>query len=216
MPKKKAVKTKANKNERIEYDVKPVKWEAGQPRKEQGYWTNLYKPEYDDIASRLISVGFSENNLANTFGITAAALKGWKRSFPGFKQACNEGKTGQLKRVVASSLREAIGYDYQTTKTKTTYNADGTLDKTEVQKIDNHQAGNASLAMFMMCNISQQLKLGDEDGFKSKQKVEVENKNLNFNISAELIGDQIDRLAGKLLSGDVKQIKAEIVESDEK
>lgn len=218
MNKKKKTDTETDKNttEAITCDVQPVKWEAGQPRKKQGHWTNLYRPEYDEIASRLIAVGFSENNLANTFSITAAALKGWKRSFPSFKQACNDGKRGQLKRIVASSLREATGYDYQTKKTKTTYNADGTVDKIEVQDIPMHQAGNANLAIFMMCNLSNQLKLGDDDSFKSKQKVEVENKNLNLNISAELIGDQIDRLAGKFLSGgSIKQVEAGIIDNEE-
>lgn len=209
MGRKKKTKIKVSK-ERV--DVQPVKWKAGQPRKKQGYWSSMYQPEYDEIASRLIAVGFNENNLANTFSITSSALKGWKRSFPSFKQACNEGKRGQLKRVVANSLKEAAGYDYKTTKTKTTYSADGNVEKVEKQTIDNHQAGNASLAMFLMCNLSNQLKLGGEDSFKSKQKVEVENKNLNLNISAELIGDQIDKLAGKFLSGSAKQIEAEVVE----
>jgi len=199
--KKRTAKTKKSKKIEVEYDVQSTKWCAGDERKSQGHWTKLYKPEYDDIASRLIAVGFNENNLADTFNITPAALKGWKRSFSSFKQACNDGKRGQLKRIVASGLREATGYNWTDKKTKTTYDAEGNVDKVEVQDIPMHQAGNASLAMFMMCNISNQLKLSDEDAFKSRQKVEVENKNLNFTITAELIGDQIDRLAGKLLSG---------------
>jgi len=103
--------------------------------------------------------------------------------------------------LVASGLKEACGYDWVSTKTKTEYDAKGNVVKVEKQNIPMHQAGNASLAMFMMTNISNQLKLGDEDAFKSRQKVEVENKNLNLNITAELVGEQIDRLAGKLLSG---------------
>lgn len=216
MSRKKVDKTEAGRNENINGDVQPVKWKPGQPRQEQGHWTGQYKPEYDDVASRLIAVGFTENDLSHTFDVPESAIKGWKRSFPSFKKACNDGKRGQLKRLVADGLKEAEGYDYQTTKTKTTYNADGTLDKTEIQKIDNHQAGNASLAMFMMCNLSNQLKLGDDDAFKSRQKVEVENRNLNLNITAELIGEQIDRLAGKFLSGSgVKQIEANIIDNEE-
>jgi len=214
MSKKKKTKTKVNKQQ---VDVQPVKWRPGDERKPQGYWTDKYLPEYDDIASRLIAVGFSENDLSDTFNVSASAIKGWKRSFPSFKRACNEGKRGQLKRVVASGLKEACGYDWISTKTKTEYDAKGNVIKVEKQDIPMHQAGNASLAMFMMTNISNQLKLGDEDAFKSRQKVEVENKNLNLNITAELVGEQIDRLAGKLLSsGDVKQIESDIVEQETK
>ncbi len=215
--KKKKAKTKTSKKKPIKVDVQPVKWQAGDKRRPQGYWTEQYKPEYDDIVSRLIGSGFSENDLAYTFDVPASAIKGWKRSFPSFKKACNDGKRGQLKRLAASGMREATGYDWMSTKTKTTYDSSGNVVGSETQDIPIHQAGNASLAMFMLTNISNQLKLGDDEAFKSRQKVEVENKNLNLNITAELIGDQIDRLAGKLLSGgDTKQIEADIVEQETK
>lgn len=214
--KKKKTKTKVSK-ERV--DVQPVKWQPGDKRMPQGHWTSVYRPEYDDIAARLIGAGFSENDLSYTFDVPASAIKGWKRSFPSFKKSCNDGKRGQLKRLAASGMREATGYDWISTKTKTTYVVDKDGKKTvsgiEEQDIPMHQAGNATLATFMMCNLSNQLRLADEEAFKSKQKVEVENKNLNLNITAELIGDQIDRLAGKLLSGgNAKQIETEVVEQE--
>ena len=207
-------KTKTKKSKNVEVDVQRIKWQPGNERMSQGHWTEQYKPEYDDIVSRLIGSGFSENDLAYTFDVPASAIKGWKRSFPSFKKACNDGKRGQLKRLVASGMKEATGYDWMSTKTKTEYDAKGNVVKVEKQDIPMHQAGNASLAMFMMCNISNQLKLDDEEAFKSRQKVEVENKNLNLNITAELVGEQIDRLAGKLLSSSAKQIGAEIIEQE--
>jgi len=214
MGKKKKIKTKVSK-ELI--DVQPVKWQPGDERVPQGHWTDKYCPEYDGVASRLIAVGFNESDLSNTFSVPESAIKGWKRSFLSFKKACNEGKRGQLKRLASSILKEAEGYDWVAQKTKTVYGADGKVFTTEVQDIPMHQAGNASLAVFAACNISNQLKLPDEEAFKSRQKVEVENKNFNLNITAELIGDQIDRLAGKLLSGgNVKQIEAEVIEQETK
>jgi hypothetical protein len=214
--KKKKAKTKVNKKEAVEVDVQPVKWQPGDERKPQGYWTDKYLSEYDGVASRLIAVGFNEIDLSNTFNVPESAIKGWKRSFPSFKKACNEGKRGQLKRLASSILKEAEGYDWMSTKIKTEYDAKGNVVKVEKQDIPMHQAGNANLAIFAACNISNQLKLPDEEAFKSRQKVEVENKNLNVNISAELIGDQIDRLAGKLLSCNAKQIEAEVVEQETK
>ena len=209
---------KITKAETIVCDVKPAKWQPGEERVPQGHWTSMYRVEYDDIAARLIGSGFNENDLAYTFDVPTSAIKGWKRSFPSFKKACNDGKRGQLKRLVASGMKEATGYDWMSTKTKTSYavNPDGTkrISDVEVQEIPMHQAGNATLATFMMCNLSNQLKLADEEAFKSKQKVEVENKNLSINITAELVGEQIDRLAGKLLSGNTKQIEADIVEQE--
>jgi len=214
MSKKRATKSKS-KSKPIAVDVKPVKWQAGEPRKPQNFWTEQYKPEYDNIASRLIAVGFSENDLSHTFDVPASAIKGWKRSFPSFRKACNEGKRGQLKRVVASGLKEACGYDWVVTKTKTEYDAKGNVVKIEKQDIPMHQAGNATLATFMMCNLSRQLKLDDDEAYNAKSKVEVENRNLNLNITAELVGEQIDRLAGKLLTGvGNKQVEAEVIEQE--
>lgn len=218
MSRKKANKTKEVNSKAVKVDVEPIKWQPGDERKPQGYWTGMYREEYDDIASRLVGSGFNEQNLADTFGVPKSAIKGWKRSFPSFKRACNDGKRGQLKRLAASSFREATGYDWTAVKTKTTYTVDADGNKVvsgiEEQKIPMHQAGNASLATFMMCNISNQLKLVDEEAFKSKQKVEVENKNLNVTISAELVGEQIDRLAGHLLNGSSKQIEAEVIDAE--
>ena len=205
--------TKKKKTEKVE--VKRKKWQPGDKRMPQGHWTGKYLPEYDDIAARLIGSGFNENDLAHTFDVPASAIKGWKRSFPSFKKACNDGKRGQLKRLAASGMREATGYDWMSEKTKTEYDANGNVIKVEKQEIPMHQAGNATLATFMMCNLSNQLRLTDEEAFKSKQKVEVENRNLNVNISAELVGEQIDRLAGKLLNGgDTKQIETDIIEQE--
>jgi len=203
---------KKKKTEKVE--AKRVKWKAGQPRKEQGHWTEQYRPEYDDISSRLIGSGFSENDLGYTFNVPESAIKGWKRSFPSFKKACNDGKRGQLKRLAASGMKEATGYDWMSTKTKTEYNAEGKVVKIEKQDVPMHQAGNATLATFMLCNLSNQLRLDDEEAFKSKQKVEVENKNLNFTITAELVGEQIDRLAGKLLSCETKKIESNVINDD--
>lgn len=211
MAKKKA---KLN-NETQKVEVKRTKWQPGEDRKPQGYWTDKYKPEFDEIASRLVGSGFNEQDLGHAFDVPASAIKGWKRSFPSFKKACNDGKRGQLRRLASNSLKEATGYDWMTEKTVTTYNPDGTIKETVVTKAPMHQAGNATLATFMMCNLSNQLKLDDEEAFKSKQKVEVENKSLNVNISAELVGEQIDRLAGRLLGGNAKKIESNVVEQVE-
>ena len=205
---------KITKAETIVCAAQPIKWKPGDERVRQGYWTSQYTPEYDDIAACLVGSGFDEQDLAHRFDVPTSAIKGWKRSFPSFKKACNDGKRGQLKRLVSNSFKEATGYDWIATKTTTTYSADGSKTVT-VQETPMHQAGNATLATFMMCNLSNQLKLADEEAFKSKQKVEVENKNLSINITAELVGEQIDRLAGKLLSGNTKQIEAEVIEQGE-
>ena len=75
-------KTKETNEKVIKVDVEPVKWKPGDERKPQGYWTEKYLEEYDEIASRLIGAGFTEQNLADTFSVPASAIKGWKRSIP--------------------------------------------------------------------------------------------------------------------------------------
>ena len=79
-------------------------------------WPQLYKEEYAETASRLVAVGFTEDDLAYALNVPVVAIKSWKHSFPAFKEACKSGKLGQLRRMMSKALLEAVGYDYTTTK----------------------------------------------------------------------------------------------------
>ena len=168
-------------------------------RRPYGYWVKKYKPEYAEIASRMVASDFTEDDLAYMLGISVQGIRAWKKAFPQFKTACTDGKHNQVKRLVAKSMLEAAGYDYKTKKTRVIKDAEGNITKTEETEFDNHQAANNNLLIFLLCNLSSQLGLGNEENWKSRQKLEIENKNLNVTITGELVGEQIERLAGRLL-----------------
>jgi hypothetical protein len=62
-----------------------------------------------------------------------------------------------------------------------------------------HQMPQPNLLLFLMCNLSSQLGLDEAEGWKSRQKMEVETKSINLTITGEAVSSQIERLAGKLL-----------------
>lgn len=158
-----------------------------------------YKPEYAEIASRLAAVGFTESDIAHTLDVSIVEVRRWKRNIPEFKTACKDGKRDQLRRMMAKALLEAVGYDYTTTKKETTYNEDGTVKSIKVTEATNHQSPQPNMLLFLACNLSSQLELDDAEKWCSRQKMELETKTINMTITGELVGEQITKLAGKLL-----------------
>lgn len=161
------------------------------------YYTDLFKPEYIEIAERLCGAGFTEKDLAYSFNVPQRAIVSWKTHNPVFKEACIDGRRRVQRRMVAKMMLSSIGYDYKTKKTRTVCDADGNVQKVETTEFDNHQPANHNLLMFALCNIDRQL---GEENWRSKHKLEIENnKNINIQIDGELASEQIAKLAGKLL-----------------
>ena len=173
-------------------------------------WPQLYKEEYAETASRLVAVGFTEDDLAYALNVPLAAIRSWKHSFPAFKEACKSGKLGQLRRMMSKALLEAVGYDYVVTKKETTYNEDGSVKGVKVSETTQHQAPQPNMLLFLACNLSSQLGLDEGEAWKSRQRMEVETKTVNLTISGELVGAQIERLAGKLLGSPQNTLQATV------
>jgi len=156
-----------------------------------------YKPEYAEMASRLIAAGFTRKSLGYLLGVCSDTIDNWRTKYPEFAAAYTEGKSGQLKRLIAKGLLEAAGYDYETSKTKTIHDAEGNLVKTETTTFKNKQPANHNLLMFILCNIDRQL---GSDDWRSKHTLEVDNKTLNVTIDGKIVNEQIERLAGRIFS----------------
>ena len=184
----------------IDYGVPKPK--SGRPKVEKGYYQSLYKSEFDEIASRLSAVGFSCSDLAHTLGVPKEAIENWKIHFPTFKTIWRNGKRDQLKRMVGKAMLEAVGYDYKTSKTEVSRDAEGDIKGTKTVVFTNHQSPQPNLLIFLLCNLSSQLGLENESAWKSRQKLEIESKSINLTITGELVSEQITRLAGKLLGHD--------------
>jgi len=164
-----------------------------------------YKPEYSEMASRFVAAGFTIEALSYLMGVSPSTIKNWKNKYPEFKAACTEGKQNVKRRLIAKGLLESMGYDYETSKTKTIEDAEGNLVKTETTTFKNKQPANHNLLMFILCNLDRQL---GEDEWRSKHTLEVDNKTLNVTIDGEIVNDDIKRLAGKIFGeSDRKQIE---------
>jgi hypothetical protein len=176
-----------------------------------------FSPLFLDMATRLVAAGFTEENLAFVIGCTPAKIQQWKRHNPLFKAACEHGKKTALSYLVASGLRAATGYGTIEKnikiKKKWTTDAEGkdilVEFPAEVSEFHKHHEPNASLLMFMLCNISRQLK--EETPWASAHKIEIdENKQVNIKISGKVASEQIDRLAGAFMPQEI--VDAETVD----
>jgi len=169
----------------------------------------IYDESFIEVAERLVAAGFTEKDLGYVFNCSHHTVADWKKRYPEFKRACEDGKRVMKRKMVARAMLNAVGYDYQTKKTRTIMDADGNVQKIEETKFDNKQAGNDRLLMFLLCNMDRQL--GDNE-WHSKQTLEVENKNLNITIDGKLASDSIRKLAGKLFDDTkTKQIESKEV-----
>jgi hypothetical protein len=171
--------------------------------------TKDYLPEYADIASQLVAAHFTEQDLAYAFDVSKRQIKLWKKHNPLFRQACEDGKREQKKRLVARAFKQAMGYKFTDTNTKRYYNAEGKLIKVEESSFGKENPGNERLLVFLLCNLDRQL--GDDD-WKSIQRIEVdENKTVRVEIDGKAAKEQIKRLAGDILETERKQIECKVV-----
>lgn len=156
-----------------------------------------YSPLFDSIASRLVASGFTQDDLGWGLNVNPSTVTLWKKRHPSFKRAIEEGKVGQRKRLVAKSFTAAAGYRYQTSKTKTIYDKDGGIVKTEQTLFDNEQPPNHNLIMFVLTNISRQL--GDDE-WMTKRIVDVNEQRTIIKIDGKEEFDKISTFAGKYFS----------------
>ena len=87
------------------------------------------------------------------------------------------------------------------------------------EELENFQTPDNTMLVFLICNLTRQLELEDDEAWLSKQKLEIESRNLSVSITSDQITQQIERLAGNLLSEDDsnrKKVEATITDSGDK
>lgn len=171
-----------------------------------------FSPVFLEMATRLVAAGLTEGDLAYIIGTTPARIKYWKRHNPLFKQACTDGKQVAKSYLIAQGLRAAAGYNTveKNIKIKRKFVGDKLVEyPAEESQFHKHVKPDSSLLMFMLCNMSRQLK--DETPWSSVHKVEVDDqKTVNIKISGKVASEQIDRLAGAFNPNNT--IDAEVVD----
>lgn len=172
------------------------------PEESELHILTKFKPEFAEVAARLVAAGFTEHDLGYTFGVSQKTIQDWKVKYPAFKEACKDGREMVRKRLVAAAIQQAIGYEFHDKNVKTRPN--GAVESSEFIK---HQTGNANLLMWILCNLARQD--GDYEWQAAKNTEVAENKTLNVTIDGKVASDQISRLAGKLLEGNESEGKFE-------
>jgi len=170
-----------------------------------------FSTEFASIAEKLSASGASEKDISYILGTSVRGFRKWKKEHPEFKRALRRGKELTQAYLIAQGIKAAAGYDYEetTTKIRLRKNENGeVVEFPEVTKYKKHQSTDGKLLMFLVSALDRQL--GKNDWIQ-QHKLEIdEKKNVNVQISGEIISKQIDELAGRLGR---KLIPSEVVES---
>ena len=176
--------------------------------------TKRFSKVYVGQAARLAAAGFSNADLCYAFGVDKFKLIEWRKQHPELDRAIKEGKKHELKRLLAKCYLAAEGYRYKTRKKTVTKSADGSVKSVKEEEFENFQTPDNTMMVFLICNLTRQLGLDDADAWLSKQKLEIESRNLTVSVSSDDITNQIAKLAGNLLtdqSETIKKIDSEVV-----
>ena len=158
-----------------------------------------FSTEFASIAEKLSASGASEKDISYILGTSVRGFRKWKKEHPEFKRALRRGKELTQAYLIAQGIKAAAGYDYEetTTKIRLRKNENGeVVEFPEVTKYKKHQSTDGKLLMFLVSALDRQL--GKNDWIQ-QHKLEIdEKKNVNVQISGEIISKQIDELAGRL------------------
>jgi hypothetical protein len=169
------------------------------------------------VIQNLTALGLNPSEIGTVCGYSGEHSEDWLRNLKqnnsDVLDAVKEGKKIADAALVAKSYQNACGYDYQ--ETEDLYNEvqdPSDPENTKTVKISTkvktkHQPGNPTLAMFLLTNHLPNL---------YKNRIEQTRKGFVINATTELSGEQIERLAGALMSGvqERKQIDSKVIEAE--
>ena len=78
--------------------------------------SDAYKPEYAAQAGKACQAGFTDQELADLFGVSVRTINTWKAQHVDFLQALKAGKTEADDRVERALYHRAVGYSHEVEK----------------------------------------------------------------------------------------------------
>jgi hypothetical protein len=75
-----------------------------------------FSPQFVTQANKLCSLGATDVEMADFFGVAVSTFYKWKNEFPAFSEALKAGKTEADDRVERSLYHKAIGYTFEAVK----------------------------------------------------------------------------------------------------
>lgn len=121
------------------------------PAKGPGGRPTEYKPEYADQASKLCSLGATDDEIAGFFDVHRSTVYRWKLEHPEFCNAVKSAKEVADERVERSLYQKATGYDYteeQAFKIKTGQYE----EEIEVSEVRKHEPAETTACIFWLKN----------------------------------------------------------------
>ena len=76
----------------------------------------LYKPEFTAQAAKACQAGFTDQELADLFGVAVSTISAWKAEHVEFSDALKAGKTEADDRVERALYHRAVGYSHEVEK----------------------------------------------------------------------------------------------------
>lgn len=91
-----------------------------------------YKPEYDKLVYNYCKLGANDKELAGFFGVCEATINNWKNNHETFLESLKKGKDEyDVKKVEASLLNRALGYNWEEVKEESGTNGNKTTTTTK-------------------------------------------------------------------------------------
>lgn len=76
----------------------------------------VYKPQFAIMAQKACEAGFTDQEIADLFGVSETTVNGWKIKHPEFSLALKAGKSPADDRVERSLYHRAVGYEHDSVK----------------------------------------------------------------------------------------------------
>tara|TARA_R110002126_G_scaffold55928_4_gene149890 strand:+ start:726 stop:1244 length:519 start_codon:yes stop_codon:yes gene_type:complete len=73
-----------------------------------------FLPEFPDVVRAIAMQGVTDDELAFSFGLNPAIIKGWRKMYGDFDKAIEEGRTIADLQVIEALHKKAIGHSYET------------------------------------------------------------------------------------------------------
>lgn len=105
-----------------------------------------FNPSYVGQAEKLASLGATDIEVADFFGVDVRTIYRWKHAHEEFCQALNAGKEKADERVVSSLYHKAVGYTFESEKI---FQHQGEIIRAPVRE---HVAPDTTAAIFWLKN----------------------------------------------------------------
>ena len=115
--------------------------------------TVKYNQEYhDDWAWSLAIRGATDKEIAEAFKISARTVIRWKKTYPSFASAIENGNSGASARVEKALFKRATGYDVETTEKTVDVDKDGNTKPVRIKTVKQHIPADVGAMCFWLKN----------------------------------------------------------------